>query len=397
MNDDISISIIVPVYNAQKYLYQCIDSILDQSFKSFELLLVDDGSTDLSGDICDEYAKSDSRVQVIHKQNGGNTSARRAGVNKAQGEYIGFVDSDDWIESDMYENLLKIARKTGANIVSSGYYRSYETSESLIYDAAAEGLYGAADYSEIISILIGAYDGTGRRMVPSMCCKIYRKNLIQRVIERLPDIIQYGEDLYCTISAVLMSNSIFVIHDAFYHYRMNQFSIVHTKDENFFAKINHLFLCIRNEILNYPDHRDDLLKQLAYNITDSIIKGINYRFDFGTEVSVPDYYLPVDILGLAKTVVLYGAGKIGREYYRELRIHPEYKIIAWIDKNYETCNMTDVEIKPVEYVSRLEYDIVLLGTMYEGMADNMKKTLMELGVAEDKIVWCQPRNCISVK
>ncbi len=397
MNDDISVSIIIPIYNTQKYLNQCIDSVLNQSFKNFELLLVDDGSTDLSGNICDEYAKLDRRVQVIHKQNGGNTSARRAGIKQAQGEYIGFVDSDDWIESDMYENLLEIALKSGADIVSSGYYRGYETSESLIYDDVATGFYAAADYTEIISILIGAYDGTDRHMVPSMCCRIYRKSLIQRVIKGLPDIIQYGEDLYCTISAVLKSKSIYVTHNAFYHYRMHSSSIVHTRDENFFTKINNLFLCIRNEILNYPDHRDDLMKQLAYNITDSIIKGINYRFDFGVEVSVADYYLPADILGLAKSVVLYGAGKVGKEYYRELKMHPEYKLTAWIDKNYEAYNMPDVEIKSVESISQLEYDIVLLGTMYEGMADDMRKTLMEFGVTEDKIVWCQPRNGISVK
>jgi glycosyltransferase involved in cell wall biosynthesis len=397
MNNDINFSIIVPVYNTQKYLHQCIDSVLNQSFKNFQLLLVDDGSIDLSGEICDEYAKADGRVQVIHKKNGGNTSARRAGINQAQGEYIGFVDSDDWIESDMYENLLKMALKSGADIVSSGYYRSYETSESLIHDDVAVGFYGAADYAEIISILIGAYDGTGRRMAPSMWCRIYRKSLIQRVIKGLPDIIQYGEDLYCTISAILKSKSIYVTHDAFYHYRINSSSIVHTRDENFFTKINNLFLCIRNEILNYPDYRDDLMKQLAYNITDSIIKGINYRFDFGVDISVPDYYLPTNILGLAKTVVLYGAGKVGKEYYRELKMHPEYKLTAWIDKNYEACNMPDIEIKPVESISQLEYDIVLLGTMYEGMADDMRKTLMEFGVTEDKIVWCQPRNGILVK
>jgi glycosyltransferase involved in cell wall biosynthesis len=397
MNDDISVSIIIPVYNTQKYLHQCIDSVLNQSFEDFELLLVDDGSTDLSGEICDEYAKLDRRVQVIHKQNGGNTSARRAGINQAQGEYIGFVDSDDWIEFNMYENLLKIALKSGADIVSSGSYRSYETSESLIHDDVAAGFYDAADYTEIISILIGAYDGTDRRMVPSMWCRIYRKSLIQRVIKGLPDTIQYAEDLYCTISAVLKSKSIYVTHNAFYHYRMHSSSIVHTRDENFFTKINNLFLCIRDEILNYPDHRDDLMKQLAYYITDSIIKGINYRFDFGVEVSAPDYYLPVDILGLAKSVVLYGAGKVGKEYYRELKMHPEYKLTAWIDKNYEACNMPDIEIKPVESISQLEYDIVLLGTMYEGMADDMRKTLMEFGVTEDKIVWCQPRNGILVK
>lgn len=94
------ISIIVPVYNVEKYLRKCIDSILNQTFKDFELILIDDGSTDESGKICDEYNLKDNRIKVIHKENGGLSSARNAGLDIAQGEYIGFVDSDDWIESD---------------------------------------------------------------------------------------------------------------------------------------------------------------------------------------------------------------------------------------------------------------------------------------------------------
>ena len=92
------ISVIVPVYNAEKYLHRCIDSILNQTFPDFELLLIDDGSKDQSGEICDEYAKKDSRVKVFHKENGGVSSARNVGIDNAVGEYICFCDSDDWVE-----------------------------------------------------------------------------------------------------------------------------------------------------------------------------------------------------------------------------------------------------------------------------------------------------------
>ena len=102
-----SISIIVPVYNVEKYLEKCIDSILNQSYQNLEIILIDDGSTDNSGSICDEYKKKDQRVQVIHQKNQGQSSARNAGLNIAKGSYIGFVDSDDWIEQNMYEKLYK--------------------------------------------------------------------------------------------------------------------------------------------------------------------------------------------------------------------------------------------------------------------------------------------------
>lgn len=101
------ISVIVPIYNIQEYLPQCIDSIINQTYTELEIILVDDGSTDSGGSICDEYALNDSRVKVIHKKNGGLVSARKAGIRAAHGEYITFVDGDDWIERDTYQKYLK--------------------------------------------------------------------------------------------------------------------------------------------------------------------------------------------------------------------------------------------------------------------------------------------------
>lgn len=112
------ISIIVPVYKVEKYLHKCIDSILAQTFKDFELILVDDGSPDSCGKICDEYASKDERIVVIHKENGGQASARNKGIDIARGDFIGFVDSDDWIESDMYEILYDICSNHNCDIAN---------------------------------------------------------------------------------------------------------------------------------------------------------------------------------------------------------------------------------------------------------------------------------------
>lgn len=124
MVDDIKnpvLSIIVPVYNEEKYLKRCIDSILNQKFSNYELILINDGSTDGSGDICDEYQLADNRVRVIHKENGGLSSARNYGLQIAVGKYIGFVDSDDWITADMYSFLIETAIDSEADIVASSY------------------------------------------------------------------------------------------------------------------------------------------------------------------------------------------------------------------------------------------------------------------------------------
>ncbi|MFJ8352992.1 glycosyltransferase family 2 protein [Bacillus paramycoides] len=110
------ISIIVPVYKVERYIHKCIDSILMQTFEDFELILVDDGSPDTCGEICDRYADKDIRIKVIHKENGGLSSARNAGLENAKGDYIGFVDSDDWIEPDMYELLYGMCVEQGCDI-----------------------------------------------------------------------------------------------------------------------------------------------------------------------------------------------------------------------------------------------------------------------------------------
>lgn len=112
------ISIIVPVYKVELYLEKCINSILNQTFKDFELILVDDGSPDRCGEICDEYAKKDNRIVVVHKENGGQASARNVGLDIARGDYIGFVDSDDWIEADMYEVLYNMCNQTRCDIAN---------------------------------------------------------------------------------------------------------------------------------------------------------------------------------------------------------------------------------------------------------------------------------------
>lgn len=126
------ISIIVPVYKVEKYINRCLDSILNQSYKNLEIILVDDGSPDRCGEICKEYAKKDSRIRVIHKENGGLSDARNFGMKYITGEYTLFLDSDDYIEKNCIETLLKVAQENKSDIVQSGFYYDYDT--YLLYD-----------------------------------------------------------------------------------------------------------------------------------------------------------------------------------------------------------------------------------------------------------------------
>lgn len=163
-----TISVIVPVYNAEKYLHTCVDSILNQTFSDFELILVDDGSPDRCGSICDEYATRDTRVKIIHKKNGGVSGARNVGLDCAKGEYVSFIDPDDWVEKELLQETLDFSRKNGTDIVCFEVCEVRRDKKHVQYRFDGEQVFEAKDALE--KILIDIIDN-------SPCNKIYKKEV----------------------------------------------------------------------------------------------------------------------------------------------------------------------------------------------------------------------------
>lgn len=176
------ISIIVPVYNVEKYLKKCIESILLQTLKDIEIILVDDGSTDDSGRICDEFANMDSRIKVLHKKNGGLSDARNVGINHAEGEYLGFIDSDDYIDNDMYEFLYSNAKKYDADMSTCGIYNVHKGKETEKLPEYSK----LVNKKEAIELVLD-----GKLLVANAVSKLYRKELFKSI--RYPNGI-IGED-----------------------------------------------------------------------------------------------------------------------------------------------------------------------------------------------------------
>lgn len=392
------ISIVVPVYNSEKYLKRCVDSILGQSYKEIEVLLVDDGSIDASGGICDDYAQKDCRIRVIHKENGGLVSARKAGVEHALGQYIGFVDSDDWVDREMYERLVGTAVKHEAEIVCSGYYIHHNNKESVRYDGVLEGLYVEGyNYEKLVGKILGLKGEEDKRPLRSLCCKIFKKEIISRAIHKVEDSIRIGEDSLSFSFSVLQAKRVYVLREVYYHYCMNDGSMPHSGNPWYFREMNEFYVLFKNEISQYPAYAAILTKQLAYYMTDEILKGINWRFDFGVDISIPYYRLPVELLRGAEKIVVFGAGRVGTCYYKQLRQRDEYEVVAWIDSNYKQYEEKGLLVKSVECIAELSYDKILLGAMYRGIADSMKHTLYEAGVPEEKIVWSEPQSVIEME
>ena len=220
MSNSPLLSIIVPIYNVEAYLCKCLDSILAQGFTDYEVILVDDGSTDNSGTICDKYASENSVFRCVHKPNGGHTSARKKGYEISRGQYVAFVDSDDWVSPDMYRKMCQAACDTHADIVVCNYTAVMPDKEAVVRALFAPGYYDATRLEKEVyphMIYSGSFFQFG--VVPSLCNKLFRRELLQSHLFHVPNDIVIGEDALATYSCMLEASSIYFIDDPLYYYR----------------------------------------------------------------------------------------------------------------------------------------------------------------------------------
>ena len=208
-----TVSIIVPVYKVEDYIRECLDSILAQTYPYFELILVDDGSPDNCGRICDDYAKGDNRIKVVHKVNGGISSARNAGLEVAKGEWIMHVDGDDWIEPDMIESLIEAAQITGADMVIGDFVK-YGPSAG--YNKLPTW---SSDKKKSMTNYI-AY------VMTTIWGSIAKRSLYADHSLKSPDGISYCEDFHLIVRLCHFANKIVNVHRPFYHYRYRPTSIM---------------------------------------------------------------------------------------------------------------------------------------------------------------------------
>lgn len=230
MSQEPLLSVIIPVYNVEEYLARCVDSILGQTYSALEVILVDDGSPDNSGSICDAYAQKDSRVRVIHKKNGGLSSARNAGMDAAIGAYITFVDSDDWIEADGYEHLMDLMQRYQVQLVCGGNVD--------VYEATGEKVPGLTPAKEEV---ITAEEMVARMFMwqgcdSSACDKIYHRKLLETF--RYPE-GKVCEDVAVTYKIVLGTDRVALSDRPFYNYYHHAGSITISTAEEITDKTFH--------------------------------------------------------------------------------------------------------------------------------------------------------------
>lgn len=258
------ISVVVPIYNVEKYIRKNVDSIINQTYKNLEIILVDDGSKDNSSNICDLYKKKDKRIKVIHKENGGLSSARNAGIEEATGDYVAFVDSDDYIEPNMYEEMYEASQKFSCDIVTCSYKYVYDDGSVKYINSDTENreydFFSAIKEMNIFS-----------KFDMSACTKLFKKELFDNI--RFP-VGKLSEDYYVMYLLFEKASKIYYIAKPYYSYFQRKNSI--TKSN----KINHDFMYAALEQMDY------LEKKYPDELTN-----ISHAAFLSANLTVYDFYL----------------------------------------------------------------------------------------------------------
>lgn len=272
------LSIIVPIYNAEKYLSECIESILNQTFQNFELILVDDGSTDSCPRLCDFYEKANSKVKVIHQKNMGVAVARNAGIDMAEGEYITFVDSDDYIDINMYERMISVAIKYTCDLVVCDCIKESPGYSEIYTHNIPGGFYNEKKYQEDYYPSLIILPNMEYPITISNAVCLIKSDIIKKHSIRYEKGIVYSEDwLFGAMVAVNANNLYYMKNDAFYHYRMNPESVTHVFKKDKWQQYKKLYARFKQEFLRYDEYEFEtqiykVLLFLVYNSVGDVLR-----------------------------------------------------------------------------------------------------------------------------
>lgn len=327
------VSVIVPVYNTEKYLRKCIDSIIAQTYKDLEIILVDDGSTDSSGSICDGYALKDPRVRVVHKENGGLASARKAGIGIAKGEYVGFVDSDDWIEPDMYRTLYEAVAAADADIAAEGAVDDFEGECAVALNGIPAGVYASPDErKQLRENMLCCADFFCMGVQPYLWNKLFRRGLVLRHMPGIPEDITVGEDAAAVYPMLAMADKAAILGSAHYHYcrRRGSMTFGSADEEREYSNAARLQEFLEKSFMGLGIYGSVEGRLCRYGINSFLTRayGMFAESDGGI-------LFPFQGIRRGDSVIIYGAGALGRAVYRYASGCGKLRVKALADRQAE--------------------------------------------------------------
>lgn len=377
------VSVIVTIHNVEDYLNQCIESLINQTYRNIEIILVDDGSPDNCPQICDNYAKIDKRIKVIHQNNAGLVSARKTGLENSTGEFIGYVDGDDWVEPLMYEEMVEIAVKHDADIVAAGHKEELGGKVvEILTNKVPEGIYKGQDLiDKVYSKMLynGKFSNFG--IFSYVWSKIFKRSVIYNSQMSVDNRIIMAEDAACTYPTFLDAEIVYVSNSTHYRYRQRADSMVKAREKRIIDidKFNVLYKYMKGRFLQ-SKHAEILLKQLDY----FILSLLTVRSDILINNKENELF-PFNEIKEGKRIVIAGAGTFGQNIYKKLINSEKYEVIGWIDDRFEEYKKLGLQVESPEKIIQYEYDFLVVAYIDEVVAETVALQLVNMGADEDKI------------
>lgn len=381
--EDPLISILVPIYKIDRYLGICIESLLNQTYKNLEIILVNDGSPDRCPEICDLYASKDTRIKVIHKPNGGLVSARKAGLKAARGNYIGYVDGDDWVGPGFYHSLYNSIKESNADIAIAGFSRDLFSSTKKILNAIPSGLYEGAALDDIKKKMIseGAFYRHG--ITTYLWNKLFKRKVLEPYQMAMDERITIGEDAATTYPAIMSSKKIVITDNCAYHYRQREDSMLKmtTNHNDEFLKVMYLYDYMNQVLMEWSDDYQ-LLRQTEELILSTFI--IRSGGSLKGAPAMMNFPFPVEITG--KRIAVYGAGTFGQQLVRRLKNDNRCNLVTWIDDDYWEYRRCCMDVDPIEQICEVEFDSIIIALIDPVQIAIVKNLLFDYGVEEKSII-----------
>lgn len=374
------ISVIVPIFMIDRYLGICIESIINQTYKNLEIILVDDGGNDRCPEICDLYAKKDKRIKVIHKSNGGLVSARKAGLRMSNGEYISYVDGDDWIGSGFIESMYSAAEASQADMVCAGFTRDLFSKTGHFTNALPAGLYSDNKLKSLWKSMISLGEFYKPGVSTYVWNKLFKREILLDAQYSVNDRISIGEDGAVTYHALLRCNRVVLTDNVAYHYRQREDSML--KQQADYAVEAQKLKYLYSYLLNWEKETDATLC-LKSQIIDYVLSIALMRS--GGRTPGDDFSI-FDKIYFKKDVVVYSAGTFGQQLVNRIKEHDLCNIVAWVDDDYWEYRRCCMDVDPIDSITSLKFDYILIATVNSSIADTIIKQLLNLGIEKNKIL-----------
>lgn len=390
------VSVIVPIYGVERYLGICIESIINQTYRNLEIILVDDGSKDRCPEICDLYAKKDSRIRVIHKPNGGLVSARKAGLFISTGEYIGYVDGDDWIGSGFFESMITETLLSGADITIAGFTRDLFDKSVNFINSSRQGLYEGDELKHLWSEMLSVGNFHQLGVTTYVWNKLFKRQVLYNHQMNVDDRITIGEDAAVVYPAMLSCKKVCIIDNCAYHYRQREDSML--KKISSFAADAEKVKILYEYLLEVSSNSQ--VQNIATQIVDFVL-GICIMRSGGIVTNGKtsnDSFVPYPIDFRNKKVVVYSAGTFGQQLVNRVKETKYCKIVGWIDDDYWEYRRCCMDVDPICSITKWDYDYILVATINSATAETIKHRMLDYGVPPQKIllVRCPTDNRIAL-